>query len=112
MVSEYLQPMAYIFTQGALLGLVVGFAFRKLNKLIAAVIGLALLAVNLLGFVKMMEIKLPIPQLDQLAETILQLLPFAPTDLTDRLGPMMPLLTSLPFIGGAVAGAWIGFKLA
>jgi uncharacterized membrane protein (Fun14 family) len=51
MVSEYLQPMAYIFTQGALLGLVVGFAFRKLNKLIAAVIGLALLAVNLLGFV-------------------------------------------------------------
>ncbi|MCW3978732.1 MAG: FUN14 domain-containing protein [Candidatus Bathyarchaeota archaeon] len=107
-----LEPMAYVFVQGAIAGLIVGFAVRKLNKAIAAAIGFALLAVNVLWFARMMEIDLQIPQLNELVDSLLELLPFSPSEVAGELGPMMPLLTSLPFVGGFLVGGWIGFKVA
>ena len=107
-----LEPMAYVFVQGAIAGLIVGFAVRKLNKVIAAAIGFALLAVNVLWFARMMEIDLQIPQLNELVDSMLELLPFSPSEVAGELGPMMPLLTSLPFVGGFLVGGWIGFKVA
>ncbi len=51
--------------------MVTGFAVRKLNKAIAATVGLLFLAVNVLGIARMMEIDLTIPQLNALIDATL-----------------------------------------
>jgi uncharacterized membrane protein (Fun14 family) len=106
------QPLAYIFVQGLLVGLVVGFAVRKLNKAIAAVLGFSVLAINVVWFARMMGVELPVPQVNDLVDSLLRLLPFTLSDVTERFGSLMPVMTSLPFIGGLLVGAWAGFKLA
>ena len=112
MIDALWQPVAYIFGQGILAGLVVGFAMRKLNKVIAAVVGFALLVINVLWFARMTGVDLAIPVLNELFDSLLGLLPFSPSEIAGELGPMMPLVTSLPFIGGFLVGGWAGFKLA
>ena len=92
--------------------MVIGFAVRRLNKAIAAAVGLLFLAVNLLWIARMMEIDLAIPQLNALIDNLVALLPFTPQELIETYGPNLGTLTSLPFIGGLLAGIWIGFKLA
>ena len=102
------EPLIYIAGQGALVGLVLGFTIRKLNKVIAAVIGFLIVGVNVVWFLRMMEIELPIPAIDP----IIDLLPVQPADLIDQYGGMMPAVSSLPFIGGLLVGLWAGFKIA
>jgi len=112
MANVLLEPVAYVFVQGAIVGLIMGVAVRKLNKVIAAVIGFTLFAVNMLWFARMMGIDLNIPQLNNLADGLLEMLPFSPSEVAGELGPMMPLVASLPFIGGFLVGGWVGFKVA
>ena len=92
--------------------MVIGFAVRKLNKAIAATVGLLFLVVNVLWIARMMEIDLTIPQLNALMDNLVALLPFTPSELIESYGPNLGTLTSLPFIGGLLVGARIGFKLA
>lgn len=106
------EPMIYIFAQGGLAGMITGFAIRKLNKVIAATVGFLFLVVNVLWIARMMEIDLTIPQLNALMDNLVALLPFTPQDLIETYGSNLGTLTSLPFIGGLLVGAWIGFKLA
>jgi uncharacterized membrane protein (Fun14 family) len=106
------EPVIYIFAQGGLAGMVIGFAVRKLNKAIAAAVGLLFLVVNVLWIARMMEIDLAIPQLNALIDNLMALLPFTPQELIETYGPNLGTLTSLPFIGGLLVGIWIGFKLA
>jgi uncharacterized membrane protein (Fun14 family) len=105
-------PLAFVFIQGLLVGLVVGFAVRKLNKVVAAVVGFSVLAINVVWFARMMEIDIPIPRVNDVMDFLLRLLPFSASDLLDQFGTMMPLLTSLPFIGGQLVGGFVGFRLA
>jgi hypothetical protein len=81
---------------------------RKLNKVIAATIGFLIIAIKVFWFLRMMEIPIKLPAIDP----ILDLLPVQPADLIDQYGSMMPAVSSLPFIGGALFGLWIGFKIA
>lgn len=107
------EPVIYIFAQGGIAGLIVGFAIRKLNKVIAATVGLLFLVVNLLWIAKMMELDLSIPpQISAIIDAATSYIPFTSQDLVDAFGPLVPALTSLPFVGGALVGLWIGFKLA
>ena len=106
------EPMIYIFAQGGLTGMVTGFAVRKLNKAIAAAVGSAFLAVNVLQIARMMEIDLTIPQLNVLIDNLVALLPFTPQERIEAYGPNLGTLTSLPLTGGLLTGIWIGFKLA
>ena len=101
----------YPAAQGGLAGIVVGFAVRKLNKAIAAAVGLAFMAINVLWIARMMEIDLAIPQLNVLIDNLVALIPYAPQELIEAYGPSIAFLTSLPFIGGFLVGAWVGFKL-
>ena len=102
------EPLIYIAGQGALVGLVIGFMIRKLNKAIAATMGLLIIAINVFWFLRMLEIPINLPAIDP----ILDLLPVQPADIVDQYGGMMPAVSSLPFIGGAIVGLWIGFKIA
>ena len=106
------EPIVYILAQGGLTGMVIGFAVRKLNKAIAATVGLLFLVVNVLWIARMMEIDLAIPQLNALIDNLVALLPFTPQELIETYGSNLGTLTSLPFIGGPLIGIWIGFKLA
>ena len=56
----------------------------------------------------MLEIPINLPAI----EPILDLLPVQPADIVDQYGGMMPAVSSLPFIGGAIVGLWAGFKIA
>ena len=92
--------------------MVIGFSVRKLNKAIAATVGLLFLVVNVLWIARMMEIDLAIPQLNALIDNLVALLPFTPQELIETYGSNLGALTSLPFIGGLLVGIWIGFKFA
>ena len=102
------EPLIYIAGQGALVGLVIGYMIRKLNKVIAATMGLAIILINVFWFLRMLEIPINLPAID----LILDLLPVQPADLIDQYGGMMPAVSSLPFIGGALLGQRIEFKIA
>jgi uncharacterized membrane protein (Fun14 family) len=112
MAIQIWEPIIYTFAQGGLAGVVVGFAVRKLNKAIAAVVGLAFVATNVLWIARMMEIDLTIPQLNALIDNLVALLPYTPSELIEAYGPNLGTLTSLPLIGGLLVGIRIGFKLA
>jgi len=112
MVTDFLQPVVIIFIHGLIMGLVIGFAVRKLNRAIAAVFGFSILAINVVWFARMMGVELPISLFNDLIDSLLYLLPFSSSDILEKFGSMMPLITSLPFIGGLLLGGWAGFKFA
>ena len=112
MIPDTMSPLVQIFLMGAAGGLAVGIALKKLNKAIAAAIGLLMLAVNASYLAKMMGYELNLPAFSDIAQTIVDLSPITPAQISEQIGPYMPLFTSIPFIGGAVAGAWIGLKIA
>ncbi len=106
------QPLAYVFVQGLVVGLVLGFVLRRLNKAIAALLGFSILAINVIWFARMMGIELPIPEVNEVFDSVLRVLPFTLSVVKERFGSLMPVLTSLPFIGGLLAGAFLGFRFA
>jgi uncharacterized membrane protein (Fun14 family) len=110
--ADLIQPITYIAGQGIIAGLITGYAVRKLNKVIAAALGLALVAVNVGWFIKILGIETSIPLLDEALDALITLLPYSPQQLFLGLEPSLPLLTSIPFAGGFILGTWIGFKIA
>ena len=107
------QPIAYILGEGILAGLIAGAAIRKFNKAIAAGIGFALLLINVLWFIRFLDLDIPVPpQLDVVTDAIARLVPVATQDLAQAFGPALPLITSVPFVAGALIGGWLGFKVA
>jgi uncharacterized membrane protein (Fun14 family) len=73
------EPLIYIAGQGELFGLVIGYMIRKLNKVIAATMGLLIIAINVFWFLRMLEIPINLPAIDP----ILDLLLVQPADLID-----------------------------
>ncbi len=94
------------------MGLIVGFVVRKLNKAIAAMLGFSVLVINVVWFTRMIGVELPVSQINDLIDSIMRLLPFTLSEVTERFGSLMPVIMSLPFIGGLLMGAWAGFKIA
>lgn len=112
MIPDTISPFIQIFLMGAVAGLAVGIALRKLNKVIAVAISILMLAINASYLAKMMGYQLNLPAFDDIAQTIINLSPITPGQISLQLGQYMPLFTSIPFIGGVVSGVWIGFKIA
>jgi len=107
------QPIAYILGEGILVGLIAGAAVRRLNKVIAATVGSALLLINALWFIRFLDLDIPVPpQLDVVTDVVARLIPVATQDLARAFGPALPLITSVPFVAGALIGGWLGFKVA
>jgi len=112
LVNELWQPILYLLGQGFISGLVVGFGARKLNKAIAAIFGVLILAINVLWFSRMLGMDTGFVILNQLADALFNLLPFTWAEVQRGLGPMLMVSTQVPFIAGFLLGAAAGFKLA
>ena len=112
MVDEVWQPVIYLLGEGFVCGLVVGFAARRLNKLIAALVGLLILALNVLWFTRMLRVETGFPLLEQLSDNIFRLFPFSQFDVREELRSVFLVATRVPFLVGFLLGSVVGFKLA
>jgi len=100
-MSEVLTPIIYQLGIGGFLGFFVGYAVKKLTKLIAALVGLMALLLIYLGYEGIITINY-----DKLIEKIQSLIGIvdqAPNVIT-------PIISSLPFAGSFLAGAALGMK--
>jgi uncharacterized membrane protein (Fun14 family) len=112
MIEGVLRPLLILFGEGLVFGAVVGYATRKLNKLIAAFVGLSLIAINLSYFAGVLGFDTTFPLLGQLVDNLLELLPFSMSRVWGLLEPVMRVVTKVPFLVGLVLGGVLGFKLA
>jgi len=106
------QPVFFLLGQGFVGGLVIGFVARKLNKVIAALFGVIFIALNVLGFMRMLGVDTGLQLLNQLADTLLNLLPISWADVQQQLDAVFMVSIQVPFIGGFLLGLVAGFKLA
>ena len=111
-VEQLWQPSIYLLGQGFIGGLAVGFLLCKFNKVVAALMGGAILSLNVLWFMRQLGIDTGFEVLSRLGDALFGLLPFSLGDVTRELEPMMVVSTQVPFIGGFILGFVAGFKLA
>lgn len=112
MVDGIWQPMLYMLGRGFIGGLVVGFAARKLNKVIATLLGATILALNVLWFARMLGGDTGFQLLRQLADAVFGLIPFSWAEVQRELEPVLMVSAQVPFIAGFLIGLASGFKLA
>jgi uncharacterized membrane protein (Fun14 family) len=101
LLSEVLTPIVYQLGIGGILGFFVGYAVKKLTKLIAVLIGLFALLLIYFGYQGVISINY-----NRLAE-MLQGLMGAAGQASDLL---TPIVANLPFAGSFVAGTAVGLK--
>jgi uncharacterized membrane protein (Fun14 family) len=101
-MSEIISPLAYQLGIGGIGGFVVGFAIKKLSKLIVILIGLFIIALLYLGTQGIISINY-----ESLWNALAGLLGFA----GEAAGWLIGLLSLLPFLGSFLVGFLLGFKL-
>jgi uncharacterized membrane protein (Fun14 family) len=101
-MSEIISPLAYQLGIGGIGGFVVGFAIKKLSKLIVILIGLFIIALLYLGTQGIIRINY-----ESLWNALAGLLGFA----GEAAGWLIGLLSLLPFLGSFLVGFLLGFKL-
>jgi uncharacterized membrane protein (Fun14 family) len=101
-MSEVLIPIGYQLGVGGFLGFIVGYAVKKLTKIIAVLAGIFALLLIYLGYEGVISVNY-----DKLAEMLQKLIGTA--DQASNL--LIPIIANLPFAGSFIAGAAIGLKL-
>jgi len=101
-MSEVLTPIVYQLGIGGVLGFFVGYAIKKLTKLVAVLIGLFALLLIYLGYQGVISINY-----DKLAQTLQGFLGAAGQAST----VLTPIVANLPFAGSFIAGTAVGLKL-
>lgn len=101
-MSEIITPLIYQFGTGGILGFVVGYAVKKVTKILAVIAGLLALALLYLGFQGIINVNYD--KLSQMVEGFTGNLGQASSFLT-------PLIANLPFAGSFAVGAAIGLKV-
>jgi uncharacterized membrane protein (Fun14 family) len=101
-MSEIISPLAYQLGLGGIGGFIVGFAVKKLSKLIAIVIGLFIIALIYLSTQGIISINY-----GALLEKLEGIFGSAGQALSWFIG----LVSILPFMGSFVVGFLLGFKL-
>jgi len=100
-VSEFLTPVVYQLGVGGILGFVVGYAFKKLTKLLAILAGI--FAALLIYLANQGIISVNYGKLAELLKSMLGLAGQA----SDWIAT---LLVNMPFAGSFIVGAAIGLK--
>jgi uncharacterized membrane protein (Fun14 family) len=111
MVAGTWLSILYLFGLGIFVGLIVGYSARKLNKLIAAIVGLTILAINLSHFVRIFNVDISFPLFGQLIEQFLRVLPFSSGSIYEAFDKVMLIASETPFIVGLIFGGVLGFKV-
>ena len=101
-MSEILSPLAYQLGVGGIGGFVVGYAFKKISKLIIVLIGLFIIALLYLGTSGIISINY-----EALWKALEGSFSFAGQAASWLIG----LISLLPFMGSFVVGFLLGFKL-
>ena len=101
-MSAILTPLAYQLGLGAAGGFIVGYALKKLTKIIAVVVGLFVLALVYLGYRGIITINY-----EALGSAVSGALGLTGQAL-DWIGP---IISHLPFAGTFGLGFFLGFKM-
>lgn len=101
-MSEVLSPLVYQLGVGGIGGFIVGYAAKKISKLIVILIGLFFILLLYLGSSGIININYA-----KLFEALTGLLNFA----GQAAGWLVGLISILPFVGSFAAGFALGFKL-
>ena len=101
-MSEILSPLAYQLGIGGIGGFVVGYAFKKLSKLIIVLIGLFIIVLLYLGTQGIISVNYK-----ALWEALEGSFSFA----GQAAGWLIGLISILPFMGSFIVGFLLGFKL-
>jgi uncharacterized membrane protein (Fun14 family) len=101
-MSEILSPLAYQLGIGGIGGFVVGYAFKKISKLIIVLIGLFIIALLYLGTSGIININY-----QRLFDALANSLGLA----REAAGWLIGLISLLPFLGSFIVGFLLGFKL-
>ncbi|MGQ9565290.1 MAG: FUN14 domain-containing protein [Candidatus Bathyarchaeales archaeon] len=102
-MSEIAIPLVYQLTAGGLGGYLLGYALKKVTKLIAFLIGIILLAIIYLTYSGMLNINY---------EGFINEIKNALTYLGEGLKALTPFIANLPFIGSFILGLFIAWKIA
>jgi uncharacterized membrane protein (Fun14 family) len=100
-MSEIVLPIVYQLGAGGILGFVVGYAVKKMMKIVAVIIGIFALILIYLGHTGIIDVNY-----DKLSEAIEGLYGGA----GEATHWLTPLVANLPFAGVFLVGAAIGFK--
>jgi len=101
-MSEVLTPIVYQLGVGGFLGFFVGYAVKKITKILAVLIGIGALFLIYLGYEGVISINYD--KLAQMIENLMGTASQATTALT-------PIVANLPFAGSFIAGVAVGVKL-
>ena len=100
-MSELISPIVYQIGAGGILGFIVGYAVKKLLKVLAVIAGLFAIALIYLGYTGIINV-----DYDKLTVAI--------EGIIGNLGGasewIAPIVASLPFAGTFMVGAVIGLK--
>lgn len=100
-LSEIFSPIIFQLGTGGVSGFFIGYAIKKLLKVLAAIIGLFSLAVAYLGYIGILNVNY-----QGLAKLIQGLVPTI-----GNLGWITPILSNVPFAGSLGAGVALGLKM-
>jgi len=101
-MSEVLTPVVFQLGVGGFLGFFVGYAVKKMTKILAVLIGIGALILIYLGYQGIISINY-----DKLTQLVEQLLGTASQAST----MLAPIIANLPFAGSFLAGLAVGVKL-
>lgn len=101
-MSEIATPLVFQLGTGAVGGFVVGYAIKKVAKLIVVLIGIFLLALIYLSSQGILYVNY-----DKLSEAVSGWLGGA----GEAVGWLTPIIAHLPFAGSFLVGFLLGFKL-
>jgi len=101
-LSEVLTPIVYQLGIGGFLGFFVGYAVKKITKIVAVLIGIGALILIYLGYEGIISINYD--KLAQLIENIM-------SDVGSTSAALTPMVANLPFAGSFIAGIAVGVKL-
>jgi len=101
-MSEVFLPIAYQLGAGGVLGFVVGYAIKKMLKILAVILGLFALAIIYLGYSGIIQVNY---------EKFAELIERTYIGAGQASQWMTPIIAHLPFAGSFLAGIALGLKV-
>ncbi len=103
MSAELLNPLLAQLGFGGTTGFIVGFAFKKMMKIIIVLIGLFFVALQYLAYIDFIEIRYD--RLGQAAQGWL-------AGFQGELSALTLITANIPFAATFTVGFWLGFKMS